>query len=501
MSVNRRIAAAWVVAAMLATESVAASGRLQLAAAVKERDVAAIQALLQQDADVSSPQADGATALHWAAYQDDLELVDRLIAAGANVNAANDLSITPLALASTNGNAAIVRHLLEAGADPNVAGETGVTPLMQAARIGGVGAVKALLEFEADVNAHTSDRLQTALMWAAAQRHPEVVGTLLDHDADNHARTRTRREVVVLKLRRRTATSALIDPATESATEIERGGITALLFAAQSGDVESATLLLDAGSDVNDAGANGNSALVAATFSGQGAVARMLLDAGADPQSTGGGYTAMHAAVLRGDLDTIEALLAHGADINAPLTKGSPIRRYTSHWAFSSAWAGATPLMLASHYLEGDIMRLLLRSGAAMTALPDGTTPLLVAAGTHVERRINRPLDHSDTPTVIGDIFYERSAEASLEAVEILLDAGADVNEANPAGDTPMHAAAANGFTAVIELLDDRGAKLNAKNQRDQTPLALTFGRGAPGSTATNREKAAALLRELGATE
>ncbi len=497
MSVNRRTAAAWVVAALLAADSVAASGQLQLADAVKEKNAAAIQALLQQDADVSSPQADGATALHWAAYQDDLELVDRLIAAGANVNAANDLGVTPLALASTNGNAAIVRHLLEAGADPDVASETGVTPLMQAARVGGVGAVQALLEFEADVNAHTGDRLQTALMWAAAQRHPEVVGVLLDHDADNHARTRTRREVVMLDLgRRRTARTAA-----EDATEIERGGITALLFAAQSGDVDSARLLLDAGSDVNDAGADGNSALVAAAFSGQGAVARLLLDAGADPHSAGGGYTAMHAAVLRSDLDTIVALLAHGADINAPLTKGSPIRRYTSHWALSSAWAGATPLMLASHYLEGDIMRLLLRSGAAKTALPNGTTPLLVAAGTYVERRINRPLDHSDTPTVLGDIFYERSAEASLEAVGILLDAGADVNEANPAGDTPMHAAAANGFTAVIELLADRGAKLNAKNQRDQTPLAMTSGRGAPGSTATNREKAATLLRELGATE
>ncbi len=497
MSVNRRTAAAWMVAALLATDGVAASGQLHLADAVKEKNAAAIQALLQQDVDVSSPQADGATALHWAAYQDDLELVDQLISAGANVNAANDLGVTPLALTSTNGNTAIVRRLLEAGADPNVGGETGVTPLMQAARIGGVGAVQALLEFEADVNAHTSDRLQTALMWAAAQRHPEVVDVLLDHDADIHARTRTRREVVMLDLGRRRAART----AAEDAAEIERGGITALLFAAQSGDLDSARLLLDAGSDVNDAGADGNSALVAAAFSGQGAVARMLLDAGANPHSAGGGYTAMHAAVLRSDLDTIAALLAHGADINAPLTKGSPIRRYTSHWALSSAWAGATPLMLACHYLENQIMRLLLRSGAAMTALPNETTPLLVAAGTYVERRVNRPLDHSDTPTVLGDIFFERSAEASLEAVEILLGAGADVDEANPAGDTPMHAAAANGFTAVIELLADRGAKLNAKNQRDQTPLALTSGRGAPGSTATNREKAATLLRELGATE
>ncbi|HJO03413.1 MAG TPA: ankyrin repeat domain-containing protein [Acidobacteriota bacterium] len=497
MSANRRIAAACSVAAMLASDGVAANVQLQLAEAVQQEDAATVRALLQQGADVTSAQGDGATALHWAAYHDDLELVERLIAAGADVNASNDLSVTPLALACTNGSAPVVERLLDAGADPNVAGETGVTPLMQAVRIGSVGAVQALLEFEADVNARTDDRHQTALMWAAAQRHPEVVSVLLEYDADVHTRTRVRAEVVMLDLgRRRTARTAV-----EDATEIKRGGIAPLLFAALSGDVGSARLLLDAGSDVNDAGADGNSALVTAAFSGHGAVARMLLQAGADPDSAAGGYTALHAAVLRGDLNTVEALVAHGADTNAPLTKGSPIRRYTSHWALSSAWAGATPLMLAAHYLEGDIMRFLLRSGASRTALPNGTTPLLVAAGTYVERRINRPLDHSDTPTVLGDIFFARSAEASLEAVEILLDAGADANEASPAGDTPMHAAAANGFAAVIQLLADKGARLDAKNQDGQTPLAMTSGRGAPGSTAANREQAAELLRELGATE
>ena len=500
MSSKYLAAATWLITAALATASATASSQLHLADAVKEGTAAAaIQALLQKEADISVPAGDGATALHWAAYHDDFELVDRLIDAGANVNAANDLGVTPLALASSNGNKAVVERLLEAGANPNVGGETGVTPLMQAARVGGVGAVQALLDFEADVNAHTNDRLQTALMWAAAQQHPEVVRVLLDHDADNHARTLIRREVVMLDLARGDRHRART--AVQDATEIERGGITALLFAAQSGDVESARLLLDAGSDVNEAGANGNSALVAATFAGQGTVAKMLLDQGADPNSAGSGYTALHAAVLRSDRDTIEALLAHGANIDAPLTKGSPIRRYSSHWALSSAWAGATPLMLAAHYLETNIMRLLIRSGAAMTALPNGTTPLLVAAGTSVERRINRPLDHSDTPRVIGDTFFERSAERSLKAVKILLEAGADVDEANLTGDTPMHWAAANGFTDVIQLLVDRGAKIDARNQNDQTPLAMTSGRGALGSTAANRGGVAELLRELGATE
>ncbi len=499
MFLDRRTITAGATAALIAGASVAVGGQAQLAEAVKENDTAAVEALLRQGVDVNVPQGDGATALHWAAYYGDLELVDRLIADGADVNAANDLRVTPLALASANAHAAAVQRLLAAGADPNISGETGVTPLMEAARIGSMEAVRALLEFEADVNAYTTDRRQSALMWASARRHPEVVAALLEHDADVAARTRVRREIVMLSLRRgdRVARTAVKD-----ASEIERGGITALLFAAQSGDVDSARMLLEAGADIDEAGADQNSVLVMAALSGHTAVAKMLLEQGADPQSAAGGYTALHAAVLRGDLQTVEALLAHGANVDALLTRGSPIHRYGSHWALSSAWAGATPLLLATHYLETKIMRSLMDHGASIThALPNGATPLLVAAGTSVERRINRPLDHSDTPRVLGDIFFERSPEASLDAVRMLLDAGADVSQTGPAGNTAMHAAAANGFSTVVQLLVDRGAKLNTKNEDGQTPLTMTNGRGALGSIAANRQQAAELLRELGATE
>ena len=498
MFADHRKVAAGLTLAILGAVASASARQAQLVDAVKENNASTIESLLQQGADPNAAQGDGATALHWAAYRDDRQLVDRLISAGANVNAANDLHITPVALASANGNATIVRSLLQAGADPNVSGETGVTPLMEAARVGSAEAVATLLEFAADVNAHTNDRQQTALMWAAAQRHPEVVGVLLENDADVSARTMTRGEVVMLDLGRRRVTRT----AAEDATEIERGAITALFFAAQSGDVESARLLLDAGGNVNDAGADDNSVLVMATLSGQGPVARLLLERGADPNAADGGYSALHAAVLRRDPDTAAALLDHGADVNAPLTKGSPIRRYTSHWALSSAWAGATPLMLAAHYLETGLMRLLLDRGAALAPLPDGTTPLLVAAGTYVERRVNRPLDHSDTPRVLGDIFFARSEEASRDAVAILLDAGADVNQAKPNGETAMHAAAAIGFASVVQLLADRGADVNVETADGRTPLALAAsGRGRLGATESDRARSAELLRQLGATE
>jgi hypothetical protein len=62
----------------------------------------------------------------------------------------------------------------------------------------------------------------------------------------------------------------------------QKGGSTPLLFAARSGDLDSAKLLVAAGASVNDTAPDGNSALVVAAYSGQRDVAMFLLDKGAD---------------------------------------------------------------------------------------------------------------------------------------------------------------------------------------------------------------------------
>src|SRR5262245_36494536 len=91
----------------------------EIADAVMNRNTEAVRTLLQKKADVNTPQADGATALHWAAHWNDVETADLLVAAGANVNAANREGVKPLAIASLNGSAAMIERLLKAGADVN----------------------------------------------------------------------------------------------------------------------------------------------------------------------------------------------------------------------------------------------------------------------------------------------------------------------------------------------------------------------------------------------
>ncbi|MBI4471167.1 MAG: ankyrin repeat domain-containing protein [Acidobacteria bacterium] len=458
---------------------------LPLIDAVKQQNKAAVRALLQKRVDVNVPAEDGATALHWAVYRDNTDLVDMLIAAGARVNVSNDLKVTPLALASANGNTGIVEKLLKAGADPDAADHTGVTPLMHAARAGSVGVVHALISHEAKVNVKERDRDQTALMWAVAQKHPDVVKALIEAKADIHARTKARTVRVMVDQGPR----RVVKTAREDARDFEAGGATALLFAAQVGDVESARLLLAAGAKVNETSADGNAALPLAAFSGNGPVAQLLLEAGADPNAAGAGYTALHAAVLRSDLPTIKALIAKGANINAQIAKGTPVRRFGVQWTLPSTFIGGTPLFVAAAYLEAEIIRTLAAAGANHSiALPNGNTPLHVAAGIAVEKN-NRPTDRVERTGDDEAPASPRSETRVFETTKALLDMGAGLNQVNEGGDTALHAAAAGGFTSVIQLLADKGAKLDIQNKAGKTPLTLA-----------TQPKVQDLLKKLGAS-
>ena len=491
-----------IVVSIVLLGAVVSAAERPLVQAAKRNDLAAVQSLLRQRVDANAADGDGATALHWAAYHGSVEILDALIAAGAEPDRANDLAITPLALAAGNGHAPIVERLLARGADPNAASLTGVTPLMRASRTGSAASARALLARGANVNAAERERRQTALMWAAAQRHPEVVTLLLDRGADVRARTAVRPLTVMLE-----QGPPGMKTAREHARQITAGGSTALHLAASSGDVASARALLDRGAEINDAAAEGYSALVLAAFAGNGPVARLLVERGADPNAAGAGYAALHAAVLRGDIETIKALLAKGADPNVRLTRGSPVRRFGSQWALPQTLAGATPLFIATIYLELEAMRLLLAAGATPSlGLSSGLPPLLVAAGGEVEREA-RPSDLARLGIPDSDVPEIPRAENDLAAAtRLLLDHGAAVGQTSAAGDTALHAAAAGGLTTVIQLLVERGAVIDAANKTGQTPLSLTLPR--PGRSprpedpdrAARAKAAETLLRGLGAT-
>src|ERR1051326_4777526 len=88
-------------------------GPSDVADAAMSRNVAAVQSLIQQKADVNASQPDGTTALHWAARWDDMRLAEILVKAGADPRKANRIGATPMFLAAQNGSAMMVEFLLK----------------------------------------------------------------------------------------------------------------------------------------------------------------------------------------------------------------------------------------------------------------------------------------------------------------------------------------------------------------------------------------------------
>lgn len=499
----------------------AAPAEARVADAMKRRDAKAMRALLEQRADVNEPQLDGTTALHWAAYWADLESTDRLIRAGAKVNTANDLGVTPLFLASASENAAVARRLLTAGADPNATTASGQSPVFEAARAGRADVVTALVAHGANVNGREAGHDQTALMWATVNGHVNVVRALLAAGADVHARSRIReRKVLILTSRQASYNPGAYEQHLKKGdiVEVQEGGYTPLMFAAQQGQLECGKLLVAAGANVNDVAPIGASALVIAAYSDKLEIGKYLLDQGADPDAAAGGYTALHAAVLKGNLDFVKALLEHRASPNVFITKANGARRQSADFAFGSSLVGASPLYLAAKFSEIPILRALAAAGADLRfVMPDGSTPLMAALDTpetdsgdveglgrdRRDRYVFFRLIHTQSPDEVNPKTPEEEENDVLQMVTLLAAGGVDVNAATAEGDTAMHFAASRGLNRVIAFLVSEHANVNAQNGRRLSPLDMAEAprRNRGGDQLGHRAETAALLRSLGAQE
>ena len=492
---QRGLVGAFLMALMVAGAA-AASGDLRLVEAARNQDQQKVRTLLNQHADVNARSDDGSTALLWAAHWNDVATADLLIRAGANANAANDFRITPLSLACTNGSAALVELLVKAGANPNTPIATGEAPIMTCASSGSLDAVRLLIGRGADVNAKEPSQNQTALMWAAAEHHPDVVRTLVELKADLQAHTKK--------------------------------GFTALHFAAREGDLETTRLLLAAGVDINirsqpepseteqsredgarrgrtasGAAAGGGAArgaaprgpsyqatlsagstpLLVAAVRGQVPLALFLLEQGADPNVEDAGFTPLHWAagtweggvsnpvygfvdpmsgIPKRDakLQLVQSLLAHRANPNGRMSRRPPGFAGLSG-GYEDA-AGATPFLLASAAADLEMMKLLLAAGADPALVTDTkATPVMAASG------LNQGIGESPI-----------TEDQALQAVRFLFEQGADAGGNTTNGENALFGAGYRGWNTLLLLLIDKGADVNAVSKAGITPWLAASGFG-----------------------
>jgi uncharacterized protein len=455
---------------------------------------AAAQALLaaKPAADVNQRSSDGTTALQWAVYHNDVDLIDRLLAAGADPNVKNDYGSTALSEAAVVGNVAVIKKLLKAGASADAANGDGQTPLMIVARTSNIEAAKLLIEHGANVNEREHWRQQTALMWAAAENQPAMVQLLIKH----HAQVNDRSTVNDWE---RQVTS---EPRMQARPS---GGFTPLLYAVRRGCLDCAKLLVAGGADVNLTDPEGVSPLLLATLNFHFDISAFLVQHGADVNKWDlWGRSPIYEAVDmntlpvggRADrpttskttgLQLIDLLLKAGANPNLQLKLFPPYRSLRDdRGADGLLSVGTTPLLRAAKAGDIPAMRLLLAHGAN-PSLPtaSGITPLMAAAG-----NASVGLDTRGR--------YKTEAQ-SIEAVKVLLAAGADINARDNNGQTALYGAATWGWNDLVRALAAEKADLSVKDSRGRT--AADVAMGGPSSSgrasAEPHPETAALLRKL----
>lgn len=367
---------------------------------------------------------------------------------------------------------------LSQGMDANPADASGMTPLMAAALAGQEHAVQLLLSKGADVNAKDVSG-QTALGHAASKGHISIMRILLEKgaqlptiEAPSAAPTRPDFSIAPSNGPHRLASKAETFTAESQYVPADP-----FIVCPRSPDpVEVATNIP---LEIEDGEVSDRNALLKAASRGLLESVEALLDRGTDVNSRSKyGNTPLIRAAFKGHLDVTKLLLQRHAGVNTENASGS------------------TALIFAVTAGHAEVVELLLRHGANVCSTTiDGDSALMVACVAENPETVaslirsgadvNQSNSDGDTP------LLRACDKGQLQVVEDLLRAGAAVNVGNKHGNTALMKAALKGHESIAGILLKAGADVNAKNAYGNTALMKACHKG--------RVQVAKLLLEAGA--
>jgi len=493
------------------------------------------------------------TPLHIAAEAGNGPVVTALLQAGANPEARTSVGGSqPIHSAAEAGSVDAVAALLDHGADPNARQEAwGQTPLIFAASKNRVEALQLLLNRGADpwLASNVLDLSRRA-------KQDKVAGAVRSRVLDMFRETSSdpilwnpdpaQVQAAVRSAREFEGLEAY-DPSERTDWEQAQrdgivpsyadrvgymGGLTPLLHAVREGHEEATRVLVDAGANVNQVSdGDYTSPLLMAMVNGHYDLGLELLAHGADPQlASDAGSTPLYAAINQRwipkarfaqqqasqqqeatHVETIRALLEAGADPNARLTKHLWYMEYNFSQPGVDTW-GATPFWRAAHGLDLEAMNLLIEYGADPTiatksppnpptygglGIDDVSGLAPVGFGDPGVHPIHVVSGFGGTGAARAGNSHMHVPDGWVPAVRYLVEElGADVNERDFMGYTPLHHAAGRGMNNVILYLVEKGADVMAISRTGQTTVDMANG---PAQGVTPFPETMALLESMGA--
>ncbi|HUB83413.1 MAG TPA: ankyrin repeat domain-containing protein [Bryobacteraceae bacterium] len=497
--------------------------------------------LVAAGADVRAATRDGnITPLILACTNGDAAIIGELLKAGADPNASNLNGTTALMTAAASGSVDAVKVLLDHGADVKAKENAhGQTALMFAAALDRTAVVKLLIDHGSEIDAVTPAKTvervrfdqdgnivntpagggrgarggrgggRGALSAQEADKADEAADAAAAADAHKKALETTQGELDALShaLGFQAAEMRLAKPRAAAGDVAARaprrvgpeftGGMTALLYAAREGHMDSVRALVEGGANLNVQSGDKFTPLLEAITNAHFDVAMYLIDHGANPNLAAvSGMTPLFAVVdsqwaphvwfpqpatdqeKTSYLQLMKALLDKGANVNAVTSERIWFRSFTNDYTWVDT-SGATAFWRAAQSSDTNAMKLLVEHGAdPKLATKAGDTPLHAAAGIGwaANWSVNAPL-----PLV--------------DAVKYCVELGNDVNAVDNRGYTPLHGAAYLGNNDMVNYLVSKGAKVDARSKTGDSPADMANG---PTRFGQPHPDTLALLEKLG---
>ena len=382
-----------------------------------------------KDVDVNHKAVDDFSASH-AVDQNHPDVVEVLIDAGADIETKDDKGCSPLLLASRSGALALVKMLVKAGAEVCATDNEGYTCLIIACN-GHTEVVRYLVGLkDVDVN-HKADDHFSALHCAVDEKHPDVVEVLIAAGAD-----------IEIK---------------------DEMGCSPLLFASKQGDLSADALavvkvLVKAGADVCATDNEGLTCLAIAALLGHTEIVRYLTSLQAvDVNHKVDDFSALHHAVYSVHPDVVEVLIAAGADIEARDN-------------------GRSPLQMACSKEEIAVVKMLVKAGAEVCATDNAGYTCLMYAACNGHTETVRYLVGLPGVDLHHKNYEGDTALAACEhpaVMEVLIDAGADIETKSNLGRTPLHWASMKGQVARMKVLVKAGSQMCVADKEGLSCLAF----------------------------